>query len=270
MFVSASRWLGSVLCLGPIIVLVAPSIVRGNPQYSIIFSDLDRQLVTSTSGQTFPWRFGDTTGTVNVRASWPGVTEYQSQTALTLRSDLAGTADEPFVGDVTLKFDRPVSLYVRALNSSSIATLVELKDYFYRTDDFFELATIDSYERLQFTSASPVTINYLTWGQTHTATNATSLLFDPTNDESLNFSFGRRGYIPLFGTQGFSDEFTFTYTNFYSQSDPRPPRSDTSFAYEESLYITITALQPVPEPGACALSAVAIMIGCALRRRTWN
>jgi hypothetical protein len=248
--------------------LVAPPVVCGNPSYSIVFSGLDSERLASASGQTFPWSFGGTTGTVDVRATWTGVTAHPSQTGLTLRSDLSGTANEPFMGDVTLKFDRPVSLYVRALNTNQSASLVQLEDYLYwPADNFFQTETIDSYERLQFTSASPVTINAWVWGQMNTAPNATSFLLDPTSDERLNFIYGQRGYMPLLGTQGFSDEYTFTYTSFYSQSDPRPPGRDTSFAYEESLYITITALQPVPEPSAGALSTVALLIGCAVQRR---
>jgi hypothetical protein len=252
-------------------VLVVPPVVRGNPSYSILFSDLDSELLASGSGQTFPWSLGGSTGTVNVRATWTGVTAYPSQTGLTLRSDLSGTAEEPFVGDVTLTFDRPVSLYVRALNTVPTESLLQLEDYMYwPADDFFETETIDSYERLQFTSASPVTINYMLWGEQHTLPNATSLLLDPTSDEGRNFVYGRRGYMPLFSTQGFSDEYTFSYMSFYSQSDPRPPGPDTSFAYEESLYITITGLQAVPEPSAGALSAAAVLIGFARQRRRWR
>ena len=197
----------------------------------IDFTGLSETDVSDGDGQTFVWSSGPMIGTVILSADWSNLPD-QGGPVRTATS-FPATLSDPFVGSLTLLFNRPVQLTLAATFSS---LLNDGQDG-------------GRYERVTLSAPGPVTFHPLS-GTTavYTGIGAQSITADDTF--SLNPTTSIWGFVGA----GFSDTYTFVYTS-------------TRVGFSETFNVEVTAV-PEPDPLTC-IGMVVMALTLSVRSRSF-
>jgi hypothetical protein len=238
---------------------------------------LDGALVASPSGQTFPWKWREHTGTVTLKSNF-SLMHFEWQyghdgLGLVLRSTQSPAHPEAFVGTIDLTFDRPVMLGVMPpagsenleyfpdypTNLSSVPGWTGPPKAISGTYEWIEVTSPDAMAPTQF-GGSPLRFGALSHG----------VRFDPKH-YPLKPSGGAI-QIPMTSLGGYSRNYRITYFNEVT-SDLGPESIPAIMARfrgvaTAALQPVVVGVAPVPEPSGGFLALIAA--GALTAGRAWR
>jgi hypothetical protein len=185
----------------------------------IDFTGLNGAAASDGSGQSFPWSFGATTGSVTISATWSNLPDQGGP----IRTATAGgaTLASPFVGTLMFSFSRSVELSLSATFPSLLNDGLD--------GGRFERVSLSTAAGVVFSPKSGTTAVY-------TGAGTTSITADDAFSPSPTLSDW--GFV---GT-GLASNYAFVYTS-------------TRTGLSETFDVEITA---VPEPATCLLLATSL------------